>query len=103
VPPPESFVHVARKTADLDRSLVFSREEPGGGTTLPGGRGTAADDVAHAALAVGDKWIDLFEDTPYGAAGLVGKLPPDVLRFGVVVDDAAAASAALDDAGGRSS
>ena len=100
MPTPESFFHVAVKTADLDASLAFYREHLGAELlSRAEGAGTAADDVAHAALSVGDKRVYLFEQAPYEAAGLVEELPPGFLHFGFVVADVEAASAALADAG----
>lgn len=94
---PESFFHVAIKTADLERSVDFYREYLGGTVHE---RGDAADGdgataVSYAALEVADKLVYLFDRAPYEAAGLVDDIQPGFLHFGFVVDDVGAASAEL--------
>lgn len=93
---PESFFHVAVKTADLDRDIAFYRDSLGGEVIdRAEGSGERADDLTYAALSVADKRVYLFETAPYEAAGLVGELPPGFLHFGYVVDDIDAAAAEL--------
>jgi catechol 2,3-dioxygenase-like lactoylglutathione lyase family enzyme len=90
---PESFFHVALKVPDVEESLAFYRDHLGGEVVDRGHAddGDGAEAVEHAALAVGDKRVYLFDRAPYEAAGLVADLPHGFLHFGFVVDDAAAA------------
>ncbi|MFB6217648.1 MAG: VOC family protein [Halobacteriaceae archaeon] len=100
MPTPESFFHVAVKTADLDASVAFYREHLGAELqSRVEGDGGGADDVSHAVLSVGDKRVYLFAEAPYEAAGLVEDVPPGFLHFGFVVDDVAAAHESLAAAG----
>jgi len=93
---PESFFHVAIKTADLDRDVAFYRDSLDGEVIdRAEGSGERADDLTYAALSVADKRVYLFETAPYEAAGLVEELPPGFLHFGYVVDDVDAAAAEL--------
>lgn len=94
---PDSFFHVAIKTANLERSVDFYRTYLDG-TVVE--RGDAADGegataVDYAALEVADKLVYLFDRAPYEAAGLVEDIPTGFLHFGFVVDDVDAASAEL--------
>lgn len=97
----ESFFHVALKVADVDESLAFYREhfdaellERGDAET-----GTGATAVEHAAVAVADTRVYLFDRAPYEAAGLVDDVPLGFLHFGFVVDDVEAAYRDLTAAG----
>ncbi|MFB6205815.1 MAG: VOC family protein [Haloglomus sp.] len=93
---PESFFHVAFKTTDIDRDVAFYRDHLDGEVIdRADGDGTAADDVAYAALSVADKRVYLFETAPYEAGGFVDELPPGFLHFGYVVADVDAAAADL--------
>lgn len=98
---PESFFHVALKAPDIEESLAFYRDHLGGEVVDRGHTddGEGAEAVEHAALGVGDKRVYLFDRAPYEAAGLVDDLPHGFLHFGFVVDDAAAATDDLRDAG----
>lgn len=94
---PESFFHVAIKTADLDESLAFYRRyfdaevlERGDADEESG-----ATAVTYVALSVADKRVYLFDRAPYEAAGLVDDLPTGFLHYGFVVDDVDAAHEAL--------
>lgn len=60
-------------------------------------RGATA--VNHAALAIADKHMYLFDRAPYEAAGLVEEVPFVFLHFGFVVDDIEAATGELSNAG----
>jgi len=92
----ESFFHVAIKATDLDRGVAFYRTHLDADLLdRVDGDGTAADDVAHAVLSVGDKRVYLFAEAPYEAAGLVDELPSGFLHFGFVVDDVDAFAANL--------
>ena len=94
---PESFFHVAVKTAALDASETFYREHFDAEVV---DRGDAADGqgataVNHVTLDVADNLVYLFDQAPYEAAGLTDGLPPGFLHFGYVVADVDAAAADL--------
>lgn len=98
---PESFFHVALKVEDLEASTVFYAEQFDGEVIDRGAaeEGEGATAVDYAALEVADKRVYLFDRAPYEAAGLVDDVPRGILHFGFVVEDAAAASEDLADAG----
>lgn len=94
---PDSFFHVAIKTRDVEESVTFY-ERYFDASVLE--RGDAADGagataVTHAALAIADKRIYLFDRAPYEAAGLVEDVPYGFLHYGFVVDDVVEVSATL--------
>jgi catechol 2,3-dioxygenase-like lactoylglutathione lyase family enzyme len=98
---PESFFHVAVKTADLDASETFYREHFDAEVV---DRGDAADGegataVNHVTLDVADKLVYLFDEAPYEAAGIVDRLPTGFLHYGFVVPDVDAAHDELTTAG----
>ena len=98
---PESFFHVAVKTADLDASETFYREHFDAEVV---DRGDAADGegataVNHVTLDVADKLVYLFDEAPYEAAGIVDRLPTGFLHYGFVVPDVDAAHDELTAAG----
>lgn len=97
----ESFFHVAVKVADIEESLgfyteIFDAELLGRGSATEGESATAVD---HAALAVADKRVYLFDRAPYEAAGLVDEVPTGFLHFGFVVTDIGTAYEELTEAG----
>ena len=97
----ESFFHVAIKVDDLDDALEFYRQQLGA-ELLERGRaeeGEGATAVDHAAVAIADKRVYLFDRAPYEAAGLAENLPTGFLHFGFVVDDVEAACEELAAAG----
>jgi catechol 2,3-dioxygenase-like lactoylglutathione lyase family enzyme len=98
---PESFFHVAVKTADLDASEAFYRAHFGGEVV---DRGDAADGdgataVNHVVLDVADKLVYPFDEAPYEAAGLVEDIPEGFLHYGFVVSDIDDAYDELTDSG----
>lgn len=98
---PESFFHVAIKTADLDTSEAFYRDHFDAEVVE---RGNAADcegatAVNHVTLDVADKLVYLFDEAPYQAAGLVADVPTGFLHYGFVVPDVETAHEALTEDG----
>lgn len=98
---PESFFHVAVKTADLNASETFYRDHFDGEVV---DRGEAADGdgataVNHVALDVADKLVYLFDEAPYEAAGLVGDVSTGFLHYGFVVPDVDTAHEELNESG----
>jgi catechol 2,3-dioxygenase-like lactoylglutathione lyase family enzyme len=97
---PESFFHVALKVEDIDECAAFYREQFDAELVERGhADGDGATDVNHAALAVADKRVYLFDRAPYEAAGLADDVPLGFLHFGFVVDDVDAAHRELAEAG----
>lgn len=94
---PESFFHVAIKTEDIDACVDFYREHLDGELVDRGAaeEGSGATAVNHAALAVADKLVYVFDRAPYEAAGLVENVPTGILHYGFVVADVADAAAEL--------
>lgn len=85
----ESFFHVAIKANDLEEGLEFYRQQFDA-ELIERGRaddGEGATAVDHAALAVADKRVYLFDRAPYEATGLVEDVPTGFLHFGFVVND----------------
>lgn len=98
---PDSFFHVALKTADVDASESFYRTHFDGEVVDRGNAedGEGATAVTHVALEVADKLVYLFDEAPYEAAGLVESVPTGFLHFGYVVPDVDAAHGDLAAAG----
>lgn len=98
---PESFFHVALKTADLEESETFYREHFDADVVERGdaASGEGATAVNHVTLDIADKLVYLFDEAPYEAAGLVDSVPTGFLHFGYVVPDVDAAHDQLVDAG----
>lgn len=98
---PESFFHVAIKVDDVDAGVEFYREYFNAEVLERGdpSDGEGATAVTHAALAIADKRVYLFDKAPYEAAGLIEEVPTGFLHFGFVVDDAEAAYEELKAAG----
>jgi len=98
---PESFFHVAVKTANLAASEAFYREHFDAEVVE---RGDAADGqgataVNHVTLDVADKLLYLFDEAPYEAAGIIDDVPTGFLHYGFVVPDVDAAYDELDGSG----
>jgi catechol 2,3-dioxygenase-like lactoylglutathione lyase family enzyme len=98
---PESFFHVAIKTEDIDACVDFYREHLGAELVERGSAegGSGATAVNHAALAVADKRVYVFDRAPYEAAGKVQNVPTGFLHYGFVVTDVEEAAAELAAAG----
>ncbi|MFB6229293.1 MAG: VOC family protein [Halobacteriales archaeon] len=98
---PDSFFHVALKVNDIDACAMFYQEQFDAELLergdAEGGEGATA--VNHAALAVADKRVYLFDQAPYEAAGLIDDIPTGFLHFGFVVDDVDSAYEELTTAG----
>ncbi len=92
---PKRFFHLAFKVPDLEEVSQFYRTHFGADIeereTNPGDP-TA---VSYIALTLADKRLYLFEQAPYEATGLVERIEPGFLHFGVVVEDASSAVDAL--------
>lgn len=98
---PESFFHVALKVDDMKESIEFYREYFDAEVRERGyaSDGEGATAVTHAALAIADKRVYLFDRAPYEAAGLVDGIEPGFLHFGFVVDDVEMAAEELSETG----
>lgn len=98
---PKSFFHVALKVADIDDGIEFYREHFEADVLERGDAsdGESATAVNHAALAIADKRVYLFDRAPYEAAGLVEEVPLGFLHFGFVVNDIETAAGELSNAG----
>ena len=98
---PESFFHVAIKVDNVDDGVDFYREYFDAEVLERGDSsdGEGATAVTHAALAIADKRVYLFDQAPYEAAGLTEEVPIGFLHFGFVVDDVQAAYEELTTAG----